>query len=120
MKAWRVQLKDEFFAEVVFAETRGKARSLAMACDGFEDAKFTEIEVNREPQIDKYFKEGKWHMDWENPKDRIALVRELGFHCEREYIDFEWCDDCSAKEYCDYYKDLIQESFELQEMGCGE
>lgn len=117
MKAWRVQLKYEFYAEVVFAETRGKAKSLAMACDGFEDANFTEIEVNREPQIDKYFKEGKWHMDWEDPKDRIALVKELGFYCDRYYFDIEDCDACSAREYCDLFKDKVREQFELEEMG---
>lgn len=120
MKAWKVSLKHEFYAEVVFAETRGKAKSLAMACDGFEDAKFTEIDVNREPQIDKYFKEGKRKMDWENPKDRIALVRELGFHCDRDYFDMVDCDACSAREYCDLFKDKVREQFELQEMGCGE
>ena len=116
MKAWRVSLKDEFFAEVVFAETRGKARSLAMGCDGFEEAKFTEIEVNREPQIDKYFKDGKWHMDWFDCKDRIALVKELGFYCGREYIALGLCEECPANEYCDQYKDRKSE----EEMGCGE
>ena len=33
MKAWIVKEKDEFAATVVFAETRGKARMLAMLTD---------------------------------------------------------------------------------------
>lgn len=105
MKAWRVSLKYEFFAEVVFAETRGKARSLAMACDGFEDAKFTDVEVHREPQVDKYYKDGKWHLDYFDPKDRIILVKECGFYCDPDYFDLEECEVCSAKKYCDQYKD---------------
>ena len=42
MKAWLVREKDEFCAEVVFAETRGKARALAKRADCCEDAKFTD------------------------------------------------------------------------------
>ena len=51
MKAWLVREKDEFCAEVVFAETRGKARSLALSTDCCEDANFTDIEVRRMPEV---------------------------------------------------------------------
>ena len=117
MKAWRVNVKDEFCVEVVFAETRGKAKTLALSTDTCEDAHFTEIEACRLPQLDKYYKEGKWHFDWENPKDRIVLVKECGFHCDSDYFDLEDCDLCSAREYCSLFKDKIQEQFELEEMA---
>lgn len=116
MKAWRVSVKDEFYAEVVFAETRGKARALALSLDICEDAHFTEIEVFREPQVDKYYKEGKQHLEWENPKDRIILVKECGFHCGEDWFDLNECDLCSAREYCQFFKDKIREQFELDEM----
>ena len=102
MKAWFVREKDGFCATVVFAETRGKARALAMYTDACEDSDFCDIEVRRLPNMDKHYKDGKTEMDWYNPKDRIILVKECGFQCESvEYAD---CDECSAKRYCDLYK----------------
>ena len=108
MKAWLVREKGEFAAEVVFAETRGKARALAQHTDCCEDLRFTDIEVYRKPQADKYYKEGKWHLDWCDPQDRIVLVKECGFVCTWEVFDIEECPYCSAKEYCDQYKDYIE------------
>ena len=57
------------------------------------------------PQADKYYKEGKWHLDWDNPQDRIALVKDCGFYCDRDCWEFANCEVCSAKEYCDYYQE---------------
>lgn len=106
MKAWLVKDKDEFCATVVFAETRGKARALAMSTECCEDVRFTAIEVKRKPQMDKYYTEGKMEMDWLNSKDRIALVKECGFICDRDCWNIEDCDQCPAKEYCDMYNDM--------------
>lgn len=109
MKAWLVKEKGEFDAEIVFAETRGKARNLALSTDCCDDVNFTDIEVRRQPQADKYYKEGKWHLDWRNPQDRIALVKDCGFVCEYEHLEWEDCESCSAKEYCGRYKDHLTE-----------
>ena len=109
MKAWLVRVKDEFCAEVVFAETRGKAKSLALSTDCCLDANFTDIEVRRQPQADKYYKQGKWHLDWEDPQDRIILVRECNFYCDDECFMLEYCEECSAKQYCDKYNDYKKE-----------
>ena len=109
MKAWLVKDKDEWCATVVFAETRGKARALAMHTDTCEDCKFTDIEVRRKPQIDKYYTEGKREMDWYNSKDRIALVKDCGFYCDTDYLEKEDCETCPAKEYCDQYKEMAGE-----------
>lgn len=107
MKAWLVREKGEFLATVVFAETRGKARAIARYTDACEDCGFCDIEVHRVPNMDKYYKDGKTEMDWYNPQDRIALVKECCFQCaEIEYAD---CDECSAKEFCDFYKDYAEE-----------
>lgn len=107
MKAWIVSTEYEFYALVIFAETRGKARYIALHTDEFEDNKFCDIEVRRVPHIDKYYKEGKVVMDWENPKDRIALVKECGFHCE--YVELDECETCPAKKYCYAYQDYVNE-----------
>ena len=106
MKAWLVKDKDEVSATVVFAETRGKARSMARATDACEDVDFCDIEVRRKPQMDKYYTEGKKEMDWYKSKDRIALVKDCGFVCDYDYWEQEDCDTCPAKEYCDRYNDL--------------
>ena len=108
MKAWLVREKDEFCAEVVFAETRGKAKALALCCDCCENASFTDIEATRMKQADKYYKDCKWHLDWDNPKDRIALVKDCGFVCYYECLEWEDCEECSAKKYCDTYAEHIR------------
>ncbi|MBQ7912958.1 MAG: hypothetical protein IJ308_04325 [Clostridia bacterium] len=107
MKAWIAREKDGFSAAVVFAETRGKARALARNTDACEDCDWCDIEVYRLPKIDKYYKEGKKEMDWCDPKDRIILVKECGFRCE--IINDDECEECAAKEYCDLYKDYVEE-----------
>lgn len=112
LKAWLVREKDEFAATVVFAETRGKARALARCTDACEDADFTRIEVTRMKEADKYYKKGKTELDWNDPADRLALVKHCGFRCDYESFDLEDCADCSAKEYCDLYIDRMHESEE--------
>ena len=111
MKAWCVRDKHESYgAEIVFAETRGQAKMLALSTDCCSETSFLDIDVRREREADKYYKKGKWHLDWENPKDRIALVKDCGFVCDYEYLEWEDCESCSAKKYCDAYQDhLIEE-----------
>jgi hypothetical protein len=106
MKAWFVTDKVEpYGAEIVFAETRGKARYLAMDTPCCDETRFTNIEARRAPYADKYYKEGKWHLDWDDPKDRVALVKDCSFLCDYIYLEWEDCESCSAKDYCDRYKD---------------
>ena len=115
MKAWLVRRKGEFEATVVFAETRGKARELAMAKEACEDTDFCDIEAHRKPQMDKYYEEGKKEMNWFNPKDRIALVKDCGFICNVDYFEEDDCIRCPAKEYCEKYQDYLES--EVQEDG---
>lgn len=109
MKAWVVRDKNEFCATVVFAETRGKARALAMHTDCCEDTDFCDIDVYRRPNLDKYYVAGKKEMDWFKSQDRIALVKDGGFTCSPDYWEPEDCERCPAVEYCDMYKDRMQE-----------
>lgn len=111
MKAWLIRVKDGECAEVVFAETRGKARSWAMCTDTCDGADFTDIEAHRVPHVDKYYKKGKRYMDWDDPKDRIVLFEECGFRCE--YVEAEFCEDCPVKKYCEDYINQMEEWEEL-------
>ena len=111
MKAWLVREKDEFAATVVFAETRGKARAIAMHTDACEDVDFLNIEVHRMKEADKYYQEGKRELYWFNDADRVALVKDCGFHCDPyELPDLEYCSDCPAREWCGPYQDQLTES----------
>ena len=107
MKAWLCREKDEFSATVVFAETRGKARSLAMHTEACEDVLFCDIEVYRKPELDKYYVDGKTELNWFISEDRIALVKDGNFVCDPDYWEWEDCEDCPAKEYCDKYQDKL-------------
>lgn len=114
MKAWIVQESNVEACEVVFAETRGKARTIALNTDTFEYSDFIDLEVRRKPVIDKYYKDGKTRMNWDNQKDRLALVKECGFSCCDECFG-EFCEECLAKDYCDRYEEFgiwLQEYFE--------
>lgn len=102
-KAYLVRIRGEYFAAVVFAETAGKAKALAMHTDACEDADFTDIEVQRKKEADKYYKPGKWELNWFKAEDRIALVKDCGFTCDPDSHCRDECADCPASEFCDDY-----------------
>lgn len=110
MKAWLVREKDEFTAAVVFAETRGKAKVLALSTEACEDSDFMSIEVRRLKGVDKYYKPGKRELDWFNTEDRIAMVKDFGFTCIPDAHCAETCNVCPAKEFCDDYIEMEKES----------
>ncbi len=100
MKAYYAMDKqnDEGSCTVVFAESRGKAKAIAITTDTCEDAEYINIQCRRLPELDKYYK-GRTEMDWNNDKDRIILVKH-GWHCLYECYDG---DLCPAKEWCEQY-----------------
>lgn len=106
MKAYIARTFGERIATVIFAESAGKARSMAMHTDACGDANFTDIEVRRLYKADGLYR-GKSEMDWFNPKDRLFLVAECGFSCEE--IEHSDCKSCIAKEKCDTYQEYLAE-----------
>lgn len=106
MKAWLVNEIGEFCAAVVFAETRGKAKQLAKSTECCEDTAFLDIEAHRFPKADKFYTPGATQLYWDEPEDRITLVKELGFTCDYDALYAGDCAECSAKEYCSQYKEL--------------
>lgn len=97
MKAWTVRGIDSDYATVVFAETAGKAKAIAVGTDACEDYDYLDIRAHRFKEMDKFYR-GKREMDWYNDEDRIALVK-TGWYCLDPY---EWeCKECVAREFCE-------------------
>lgn len=105
MKAYKISDLKGYadYLTVVFAETSGKAKAIAITTDAFNDYDFTEISARRVPELDKYYR-GLDEMDWCEPTDRIALVKEVGGFCSDETFDSEECPTCPAKQWCDRCK----------------
>ena len=62
MKAWKIRNDDIEYCEVVFAETRGKAKAIALQTETFSECDFCSLKVCRVCNIDKYYTDGKRHM----------------------------------------------------------
>ena len=101
MKAWTVQGVDSDYATVVFAETVGKAKAIAVGTDACEDYGFKDIRAYRVKEMDKYYR-GRMEMDWYNDEDRTALVK-AGWHCLDP--DTRECKACCARELCEWRED---------------
>lgn len=112
MKAWKAYNTnevDECGMTVVFAETRAKAHLRAMSTECCEGSEWNEVRVVRCPEMDKRY-HGFSEMNWDDPEDRIVLVKECGWHCGGEYYDSNDCKKCPAAEWCDYYQDWLAEN----------
>ena len=114
MKAYIVRdYLESIYSTVVFAESRGQARKLALSTDTCEYLEFTRIQAVRIPQLDKYYR-GKSEMDWYNKEDRIAMVSEAGFSCGSLFDEMVLgnCTICCASEYCEAYQDYLKDGEE--------
>lgn len=101
IKAWKASGKYYEGSVVVFAETSSKAKQIAIKTEELSEEEYTDIRVNRLPKIDRFFKEGKAIVDWNEDTDiRIALVKEYNWYCLEPLV--EWCEVCPAEKYCDY------------------
>ena len=107
IKAWIVSEKGEFAQDVVFAETRGKAKSIAMYTPSCCETRFIDIRAKRFPKADYRYDGITSVMNWYNPGDRLFLVKEAGFYCNP--ILFDDCKDCIARYYCEKYKEEIKD-----------
>lgn len=103
MKAYQITdpTLDENYAAIVFAETPGRAKRLGLCTEEFYESEYTNIRAHRIKCMDKYADGTRWRMDWENDKDRTALVKELNWSC----VDECWFEDCPAKKWCSRYED---------------
>lgn len=108
MKAWQVEEVYEGYAAIVFAETRNKAKYLAVQYDeGLREYGYAEVRATRMPQLDKYAGNKPYVMDFGIGEDRLIMVRDAGFSCiEPEYAA---CEKCVAKDYCDEYEGYLEQ-----------
>lgn len=104
---------------IVFAETRGKGKVIAKRFfeDGNWEVEYIDIVIHRKPEYDKYYK-GNDYMDWNNPEERLILIRDHGWRCSAiEAYDADECIECAAKEYCKEYEAYLQWERSLNENG---
>ncbi len=98
MKAWLIGRDYHEGCIAVFAPTREKARQIALLTEDFSDERYIDLRCYREPRIDKYYKRGKEIMDFNDPADKLALVKDAEFYC----LDYneQTCAKCDIKKYC--------------------
>lgn len=118
MKAWLVKEKDEFSATVVFAENRNKAKQIAMSTDACDGVEYINIEARRLLIADSQYIEGKTEMDWNDPDDRLFLIKECGFYCA--YDNRDNCDECLGKHYCKMCQDELEALEQERKFNCEE
>lgn len=101
MKAYKAWIDDGEGSTVVFAETRNKAKVIAMYCDCCEGAKYAEICIRRMKGLDSLYK-GRSEIDWYDHETRLVLVRDYGWRCLEPY--HPECEICLAKKHCSYWE----------------
>lgn len=112
MKAWICRDRNGAtdLAVVVFAETAGKAKSLAQCTEVCEDVAFIDIQCHRCPKADNDHGD-KAILDWYDNEDRLILVRDCGFYCSYEMLFSDCnCAECNARKYCSRYESNMSEN----------
>ena len=102
-KAWGFYEDIEGITEIVFADTRGKARMYLKELDTFDNYRYIDINPRRKKALDYLDHENGYVMDWNKEEDRIAMVKDISFYCA--FPDKEECKECCAREWCDVYKE---------------
>ena len=108
MKAWKVSNEDGY-STVIFAVTRGVAKTIAMRTDICEYMAFTDIRVYRFPDADKMYR-GCYEMDWDNDDDRRFLIQH-GWRCMDTPDIIDLCQACTDNDVCEWYQDYKNEDF---------
>ena len=96
-KAWVAYNYPKNISMVVFADTKGKAKSYLMHNEIFDDYGFMDIDVYRAKSLDYLDRPDGYIMDWNKDEDRIPMVREFNMHCSEIT---EECKECCVWEWC--------------------
>ena len=78
-KAWSFYEEEEGIIEVVFADTRTKARMYLNELETFDNYRYIDISPRREKALDYLDHKDGYVMNWNKEEDRIALVKNIGF-----------------------------------------
>lgn len=107
MKAWLVS---NYFghANIVFADTRGRAKTEALTLEDFRYDDFVDIRVKRCQELDGMEDFEPSDNYWLNEDIRAILVRYYGLSCEEP--DLDECKQCCANQYCSEW--LEREDYE--------
>lgn len=101
-KAWYVWNENDGITAIVFADTVSGARKTAWDNNSefeLEFDKYIDIKPRRKNSLDYLDKPEGYVMNWNNPKDRIALVKDLKWYCEDP--PYGECEKCNARNYCE-------------------
>lgn len=107
--AYYVRDPQEFSGLVTFANSPKEAISIALTHEMFDCACEEDLESRRFTKGDNLYK-GQDFLDLDDPKTKVFLVKECGFHCE--YVEPEWCENCEAKDVCEDYQEYIDSAEE--------
>lgn len=103
MKAWGCMDYDAECGVIVYAETRGRARSLAMTTDGLDTSDWNNVEVRRVKELDGKRPFGTV-LDWY--KD-VRLYWEA---CWYQEWGTSSCDECGRFQYEEIPESEIEET----------
>lgn len=108
MKAYEIEDIQNGTSRIIFATSMSSAKYKAFVYANETNfmAYLYDIKARRCKEADSQCK-GREFMEWNNPDDRLFLVKELGWTC----VD-EPCDDCTycvAHEFCDLGMNYIEE-----------
>ena len=106
-KAWECCEEESGVCEVVFADTRGKAKSYFKDMETFDYYNFCKLRPYRVKKLDNLNHPDGYVMDWCKDEDRLPMVRDVDFSCVE--VDREECEGCCAKEWCSKYEELKEE-----------
>ena len=111
IKAYQASIHDywEAGSTIVFAKDVGEAKKTAFGSPVFEwyEYGWIDIRVNRRKDLDGAYR-GKVEMEWDDPTDRLAMVKS-GFTCLEDTFDPDECKVCSGNELCDMYQDYLKD-----------
>lgn len=91
--------------EIVFADTKRRAKSYLKFTDSFEDYRYNDIYPERVKALDYLDHKEGYVMDWNKDEDRIALVKHIYSGCLPDIEDE--CESCCAKEWCRKFKEQL-------------
>lgn len=98
LKAWKVADNEEGYGIIVFAETRGKARQLAIGeVEIMMDYEWCDLSVTREPRADKYSDNEPSYLEF---CENAGVYKNLGWYCHSRF-------DCNSPD-CVFFSDNLE------------
>ena len=101
-KAWCCCEEELGVVEVVFADTRGKAKSYFKNLETFDDYRFCELRPHRLKKLDYLNHPDGYVMDFCKDEDMIPMVKEFNMHCSEIT---EECKECCVYEWCNKFEE---------------